>query len=417
MQKKVVVVGGGASGIMASIMASLNGASVVLLEKKARLGIKLAMSGGGRCNFTNVSLLEDLILNIPGNGKFLYSAFQGFSGEDCREFFRKLGVASKEEERGRIFTRDGGEEFLRVLKEYLLKLKVKIYYNTEVDCLLWEDKFCLGVKAGKKDFYGKVIIATGGLSYPATGSNGAGYKLAKEVGHKITPCLPSGVGLLLEEDWWQEYPLKGLSLSKVSLNLSFSKPKKTILEEGELLFTHFGISGPLVLRVSRWVALYFAQNKGEEKKPLIAYLDLFPDISYEKLLSKLLKKGKETPNKSRGNLLKEILPNRLVEVALKKANLEDKIKVGKTSEQDFGRIALVLKKFGLKIVGTRPIKEAIVTVGGVSVREVCPKTMESKLVKGLFFAGEVLDVDGYTGGYNLQIAFATGFVAGKNASD
>ena len=426
--KQVIVVGAGAGGMMAAAAAAAAGSPVVLLEKKDCPGLKLALAGGGRCNFTNLSPVDWLVEQVPGNGKFLFSAFRRFTGEDCRVFFTRLGLGSKVEAGGRVFTREGGKVLVQRFTAHLQSLGVDLRLGVEVQSLLLSQGQCVGVVAGGRKWYGKVVVATGGLSYPGTGSTGQGYALAAAAGHRITPCFPSGVGLVCREPWIKAHQLSGLSWPQARLRL-FAGSKTLAQEEGECLFTHFGLSGPAVLRLSRaagaWFAGLYAVGRAEEKggqgqenipAPLALSLDLFPLWQEQALTEQLVALGGKTPAKARRTVLRALLPQRLVPVVLQLSQLFGEGKARETTLAQWRNIAGICKSIPLTVTGTKSLREAVVTAGGVAVQEVEPRTMESRLVSGLYFAGEVLDVDAYTGGYNLHLAFATGYVAGEAAA-
>ena len=377
--------------MMAAITAAGRGHAVTLLEKNDRLGKKLAITGGGRCNLTYAADPEVLIRHVTGNPAFLYSAFYTFGSEALMEFFEKLGVPLKVED-GRVFPKsDRGQDIVKALETALAELRVKVLLNHPVTDIRQVFK--------KAD---SVIIATGGCSYPATGSTGDGYQWAKELGHTVTELYPSLVALLVKETWVSD--LAGLSLREVGLTVTASgslAEKALFSGVGELLFTHKGISGPLVLEASRYLAEHM------QNKPLAA-IDLMPNIDYGKLDKLLLQAITGSPNKSIGNVLSGILPKRLVPLLLddpeEKANIFTK--KARTS------LVKVIKSFCFTVAGTAGFREAMVTAGGVNVNEINPSDMSSKKVPGLYFAGEVLDVDALTGGFNLQIAFSTGYLAG-----
>jgi len=398
--------------MMAAITAASAGAAVILLEKKDKVGRKLSITGKGRCNLTSAVDKDSLIKGFPGNGRFLYSAFHEFSNLNLIEFFEQHGLKTKVERGNRVFPQtDKAEDVVEVLYKTMQKTGVKIMTACEV----LKINITAGRIAGIDCQHGRllanaVIIATGGMSYPGTGSTGDGYHWAAAAGHKIVEPRPGLVPLLAREDWVKE--LQGLSL-KNTRAVAYDDSGKKINEDcGELLFTHFGLSGPIILSMSRDIGerLYLHQ------KPVQIELDLKPALSEEKLDERLQRDLDKYSRKMFKNALDELLPGKMIPVIVKLSGIEG----GKFCNQIIRseRLGLVhlLKHLTMTIHGTRPIAEAIVTAGGVNVKEVDPKTMQSKLVQGLFFAGEVLDVDGYTGGYNLQGAFSTGYVAGKHAA-
>lgn len=411
--KKVVVVGGGAAGLLAAVKAGEMGADVTLLEKNKRLGKKLLITGKGRCNITNAGTLEDIINNIPGNGQFLYSALNKFSNQDTVNFFHRIGVPTKVERGDRVFpVSDRASDVVEALKEYLLKIGVKIKYETKVDELKISQGRVQGVKAGTIFFPAdEVIIATGGASYPGTGSTGDGYHMAKKAGHKVIPAKPSLVPLETAESWVKE--VQGLSLKNVKAT-AFLGEKTLASEFGEMLFTHFGISGPIILTLSRTIA---ENLRSHPDIPIKVSIDLKPALTVEQLDLRIQRDFQKYSRKYLANAFGDLLPKSLIPVFLKNLPVSGEKFVHQITKEERKEIVKLLKDFTLNITKTRPMAEAIVTAGGVSLKEVNPKTLESKIVNGLFFAGEVLDIDGFTGGYNLQAAFSTGFTAGMSAAE
>lgn len=404
----VAVIGGGAAGLMASLQAALYGADVYLFEKNPNLGRKILISGKGRCNFTNEKMMENFLECFPGNGKFLFSSLSAFSNTDLVTFFEKIGVKSKVERGGRIFPKsDKSSDIVQALQKAVLEAGVHICYKTCVKDLIIKNNQIKGIIINdKKEFYcDSVIIATGGMSYPATGSTGDGYKFAKKAGHSIVELKPSLVPLITKEKWVKD--LQGLSLKNVSATVYVSG-KKVASEFGEMLFTHFGISGPIILTLSRYVV------DNLENTPIVS-IDLKPALSEEELDERLLRDFERYKNKLFKNSLNDLLPKKLIPVFINYSEIDPEKPVNQLTQGERVKIRQRLKNFAVTVAGCRE-KEAIVTRGGVCVKEINPKTMESKLIKGLFFAGEVIDVDGVTGGYNLQAAFSTGFVAGKSSA-
>ncbi len=408
--KKVIVIGGGASGIMAAIRAAENGAQVILFEKMPQIGRKLRITGKGRCNLTNRADIEEIIKNIPGNGKFLYSALNNFSSEDTVNFFESLGVATKIERGGRIFpVSDDAGEVIEALTKKMAILGVEVRNNSPVTEILAKNKKIVGVLVNGKIFEcDAVILATGGASYPATGSSGDGFRLAKRLGHTITEILPALVPLEVEDDFIKQ--LQGLSLKNISVKL-LSDEKKVAEQFGEMLFTHFGVSGPIILTLSRQAARLLA-----EKKLVELEINLKPALKPEQLDARILRDFEKFKRKAIKNALNDLLPAKLIPIVLDRAFLDENKKVDEITLAERRRLAEILQGLTLTVTKTRPIEEAIVTSGGISVKEIDPRSMESKIVKNLYIVGEVADVDGFTGGFNLQAAWAMGNSAGKFAS-
>lgn len=412
----VIVVGGGPAGLMAAAAAAEAGAHVALLEKGERLGRKLVISGGGRCNVTNRKPVPDLVRHIPGNGRFLYSAFFRFGSEEIIRFFEGLGIRLKEEDDGRMFpATDRSVTVLSALEGHLRNLGVTIRLQAPVERLLLERDRCSGVvlRSGESLRGGAVVVATGGKSVPRTGSTGDGYGWARAAGHTITPLYPVAVPLLLGEPWIADRSVQGISLQDVAMTLYDPRGKRLTTEQGDMLFTHFGVSGPCALRVSHFVST--ARLKlGDVPLPLD--IDLFPDRSREEMAETLCRMAAAEPKKTVRTLLRRLLPDRLVPLVLERAGVSGETTGAHLSRAAAAALARVLKAFRVTVTGTRPLEEAFVTGGGVSIREIDPRTMASRLKEGLFFAGEVMDVHGHTGGYNITIAFATGHVAGTAAA-
>ncbi|WP_407398789.1 NAD(P)/FAD-dependent oxidoreductase [Anaerovibrio sp.] len=405
---KIVVVGAGPAGMMAAIKAAENGASVVLLEKMKRAGKKMLITGKGRCNITNVAEIPELIKNIPGNGKFLNSCIRAFDNEDVQYFFNGIEVPTKVERGGRVFpVSDKAADVVDAMVLQVHELGVKLYTDVKVSEILVQDNKAVGVKTddGQKFEAEAVIIATGGSSYPGTGSTGDGYKMADKIGHKVVTPLPALVPLELEEEWVKD--LQGLSLKNVRVTL-FADEKKVTDMFGEMLFTHFGVSGPIILSLSRKTAQLLEDGSFVE-----LMIDLKPALSFEQLDARVLRDFEKYQRKEMKNALKDLLPGRLIPPVLDGAYIEPDRMVNSITKEERHRLVNVLKGLLVTVTKTRPIAEAIVTAGGVDVKEINPKTMESKLIKRLYFAGEVVDVDGYTGGYNLQAAFSMGAAAGN----
>lgn len=408
--KKIIVIGGGASGIMAAIRAAEHGAQVTLFEKMPKIGRKLSITGKGRCNITNAADISEVIKNIQGNGKFLYSALNDFSPSDTINFFESLGVKTKIERGGRIFpVSDDAKEVIEALIKKMAVLDIEFKTNSPVTDILVENKKIVGVIVGGKIFKADcVILATGGASYPATGSSGDGFKFAKKIGHTITKILPSLVPLEVEEEFISD--LQGLSLKNVRVKL-ISDGKKVAEQFGEMLFTHFGVSGPIILTLSRQAAKLLAEKNFVELE-----INLKPALSFEQLDARILRDFDKFKGKIIKNALVELLPTKLISPILDLSYLPEEKRVDEITSAERRRLVESLRGLPLTITKTRPIEEAIVTSGGISVKEINPRTMESKIVKNLFIVGEVADVDGFTGGFNLQAAWAMGNAAGKFAS-
>lgn len=396
--------------MMAAIRAAENGASVTLFEKNNRLGRKLSITGKGRCNLTNAADVAEVIKNLPGNGKFLNSALNSFTTGDTIDFFESLGLAVKLERGNRIFpASDNAHEVIDVLTKKLAALKVDVKLNSRVENIIADEKKIRGVEVGGKFIEADaVILATGGASYPATGSTGDGFEFARQLGHTVTEILPALVPLEVEEDFAQE--LQGLALKNVRVTL-LADGKRVEEIFGEMLFTHFGVSGPIILTLSRQVAQLLA-----EKVSVELLINLKPALTPEQLDARLLRDFEKFKRKSIRNALVELLPHALIPVVTDLAFLDENKKIDAVTKDERRRLLEILRALPLTVTATRPIDEAIVTAGGISVKEIEPKTMASKIVAGLFIAGEVADVDGYTGGFNLQAAWAMGNAAGIYAS-
>lgn len=408
--KKVIVIGGGCAGMMSAIRAAEVGASVTLFEKMPRVGRKLSITGKGRCNLTNTADAAEVIKNIPGNGKFLFSALKSLSPADTVKFFNEIGVVTKIERGGRIFpASDDAKEVIDALLRRLAILGVEVKTNSPVTEILVENKKIVGVKVGGQTFKADaVILATGGMSYPATGSTGDGLNFAKRLGHTVTEILPALVPLETEEDFVKD--LQGLSLRNVRVKL-LSDGKKVDEQFGEMLFTHFGVSGPIILTLSRQAAKLLADGRFVELE-----INLKPALTPEQLDARILRDFDKFKGKIIKNALVELLPSKLIPIVLDLSYLPEEKRVDEVTATERRRLVEVLRGLPLTITKTRPIAEAIVTAGGVSVKEIDPRTMQSKLVEGLFIVGEVADVDGFTGGFNLQAAWSMGYVAGNFAA-
>lgn len=408
MRKRVVVVGAGAAGLMAAGRASERGCEVFLLEKNDRVGKKLLISGKGRCNITNNTDVEGLISNVPGNGNFLYSAFYTFSNSDIVSFFNSKGLPTKVERGERVFpVSDRAKDVVEVLSGYAAKSGVKIRLKSAVANILTENGKVKGVKlqSGEIMECDSAVLTTGGSSYPGTGSTGDGYRIASELGHTITPLKPSLVPLIAVEGWVKE--LQGLSLKNISIKMINKNGKEVYSDFGEMLFTHFGVSGPVILSSSRHILNYGF-------KDITLKIDLKPALDEEKLYLRIQRDFEKYSRKQLKNALDDLLPQKLIPVIIKLSEINPEKFVNQITKDERKSLVRVLKGLQLTIKGARSIEEAIVTAGGIAVNEINPSTMESKLIKGLFLAGEVIDVDAYTGGFNLTIAFSTGYLAGMN---
>lgn len=412
---KVIVIGGGPAGMMAAISSAEQGNEVILLEKMKSLGRKLLITGKGRCNITSSLDISDFIKNIQGNGRFLYSAFQNYTNQDIISFLNEQGVATKEERGNRIFpVSDKSQDVLNAFITKLKKVKVDIRTESEVKKIVIEDNKVIGVKlqSGEKIKADKVILATGGKSYPATGSTGDGYTMASELGHDITKIRPSLVPLTIKEINICK-DMQGLSLRNVAITIiDKNKKKKIYTDFGEMIFTHFGISGPMILSGSAHLVRYKEIEKLMKENNLKINIDLKPALSEEKLDARIRRDFEEFKNKQFKNSLDELLPKKMIPTIIQLSKINPDKKVNEITKQERQGFIQLIKNLELTINGFRPIEEAIITAGGIDVKEINPSTMESKIISGLYFAGEVIDVDGYTGGFNLQIAYSTGYTAG-----
>ena len=417
---KVIVVGGGAAGMMAAIQSARKGNQVLLLEKNERLGKKLFITGKGRCNVTNGCDVEELFGKVVSNHRFLYSSFYSFTNQDAIDFFEELGVPLKRERGDRIFpVSDHSSDVIRALEREMDRLGVDVRLNTEVSSLIIEDvsleesvsysqqSHITGVKLknGKTEKADAVIVTTGGISYPSTGSTGDGFRWAKDAGHKVTELSPSLVPVHIKENWCER--MMGLSLRNTGFKALVGK-KKIYEEQGELLFTHFGISGPVVLSFSAYAKKYL-------EKGITVILDLKPAMSKEQLDARILRDFADKINKQFKNSLDDLLPKKMIPIIIERSAISPEKKVNEITKEERTRLVTLLKEFDLTVTCLGNFKEAIITKGGIAVKEIDPGTMESKLVSGLYFAGEILDLDALTGGYNLQIAWSTAYLAGQNA--
>jgi predicted Rossmann fold flavoprotein len=416
MNYDVVVIGGGPSGLMAAIAAGEKGLKVLLIDKGDKLGRKLAISGGGRCNVTNRLPVEEIIKHLPGNGKFLYSAFSIFSNEDIIKFFEKLGIELKEEDHGRMFpVSNKAQSVVDALLDQLEKLKVKVYTNSPVADIDYQDGHVSSVilKNGTEIQAKSVVIAVGGKSVPHTGSTGDGYAWAKKAGHTITELFPTEVPVTSNEPFIKNKSLQGLSLRDIELSVLNPKGKAIITHKMDMIFTHFGLSGPAVLRCSQFVVKAMKKWKLAE---VTMSLDVIPDKKEEEFFQEIVKLVKSEPKKSIKNTLKGLVPERYLLFLLEQNEIDPSEQGATISNEKIRTFVKSCKQFLIKVNGTLPLEKAFVTGGGVSVKEIEPQTMGSKLMDGLYFCGEILDVHGYTGGYNITSALVTGRLAGTNAA-
>ena len=405
--------------MIAAVTASENGNEVTILEKMENIGKKLLITGKGRCNITNSADMEEFMKNIPENSKFLYSSFNKYTNQDIVSFLKKQGVETKVERGGRIFpVSDKAQDVLEAFKRRLKELKVQIRTNFEVAKILTEDGNVTGIegKNGEKILADKVILATGGKSYPVTGSTGDGYRMAKMLGHTVTELKPSLVPLTTSGNsriLCQQ--MQGLSLKNVAIKIK--NENKIIYEDfGEMLFTHYGVSGPVILSASAILIRYKNIDELLKENKIKLYIDLKPALDEEKLDNRILRDFEELKNKQFKNSLDKLLPRKMIEPIITLIGISPEKRINEITKKERRKIVKVLKNFELTISGFRSIEEAIVTKGGISIKEINPKTMESKIINGLYFAGEIIDVDAYTGGFNLQIAYSTGYTAGASIS-
>ena len=403
---QVCVIGGGAAGMLAAGTALAYGADVTIFEHTDRLGKKLAITGKGRCNVTNASTIQEFLENVPRNPRLLYSALNAFSPDDTMRLFESLGVELKVERGNRVFPiSDKAKDIVDALRKYCKDAKI-IY--EKVKNLSKNDDKTFTINQNPKYTFDKVILATGGKSYPLTGSDGSGYRLAIKLGHTVTELKPSLIPLTSSTRLCAD--MQGLSLKNIAISIVNSSGKALYSDFGEMMFTHFGVTGPVILSAS-------AHLRDMEISDLTLCIDLKPAIEEKELDARLLSDFNATKNKDFINSLGSLLPSKMIEPFIEYCNIDPRKKVNTLTKEERKTILNALKRFEIKLSAFRPIEEAIVTSGGISVKEISPKTMESKLVDGLYFAGEVIDVDAYTGGFNLQIAFSTGYLAGKSAAE
>ena len=415
----VIVIGGGPAGMMAAITAAEYGNNVTIIEKNSDFGKKLLITGKGRCNITSSLYMSEFIKNTPGNGQFLYSAFQNYTNTDIIDFLKRQGLEVKEERGNRIFpVTDKSIDVLNCFKSKINELKIKKLFNTRVQKILIQNGEVLGVRTDKEIIQtDKIILATGGKSYPLTGSTGDGYLIAKNIGHKVTEIRPSLVPLVIyEKNECKE--MQGLSLRNVGIKIIDDSKNKLIYEDfGEMVFTHFGISGPTVLSGSAHLVRYKEVESLMKNQKVKLQIDLKPALTEEQLDERILRDFKEFKNKQFKHALDKLLPQKMIPVVIEKTKINEEKRVNEITKEERRNLVKILKKFELTIKDFRPVEEAIITSGGINIKEINPKTMESKLVKGLYFAGEIIDVDSYTGGFNLQIAYSTGYTAGMHVGD
>lgn len=412
-----IVIGGGVSGIMAATAASLNNNKVLLIEKNKKLGKKLLISGGGRCNVTNRLPYEEIIKHIPGNGKFLYGPFSVFDNESIINFVESNGVKLKEEDHGRMFpVSNKAKDVLNVFLEQLEQNKVDIHFETEVAEILTEDDKTTGVKTTTGTTYNSrnVIITTGGKSVPQTGSTGDGHKFAKSLGHTVTDLFPTEVPITSNQRFFSDGSLKGISLDDVALSVLKKNGKPRITHQMDMIFTHFGVSGPAALRCSQFV---YKEQQEQKKDNIKMQLDFFPQYTMGEMQEYINKTIKDNVDKSLKNILKNIHQERLITFVLEYLKIDGSTSGHHVSNQQKQALVEFFKRFTFNVNGTQSIEKAFVTGGGVNLKEINPSKMSSKLIEGLHFAGEVLDIHGYTGGYNITSALVTGYVAGYHCSN
>lgn len=418
---KVIIIGGGPAGMLAAITSAQKGNEITIIEKNNRLGKKLLITGKGRCNITSSIDINDFINNIPGNGKFLYSAFQNYTNKDIIHFLEKNGVSVKEERGNRIFPKsDKSLDVEKAFEREITKLHINVKLNSKVTKIMVKNNKVEGVKylnsedIEKTLYADKIILATGGATYPLTGSTGDGYKMAEQLGHTVTKIKPSLIPLTASKGSIKTcQELQGLSLRNVAIRLMDAEKSKKIYEDfGEMIFTHFGVSGPTILSSSAHLLRYKNVEELLANGKIILEIDLKPALSEQQLDLRIQRDFSANKNKEFKNSLDALLPQKLVPVIVDLSGIDEDKKVNEVTKEERLKLVELLKKFNVTISGFRPLEEGIITAGGINVKEINPKTMESKIVEGLFFAGEIIDVDAYTGGFNLQIAYSTGYTAG-----
>ena len=412
----VIVIGGGPAGLMAAIAAQTAGARTLMLEKGHKLGRKLGISGGGRCNVTNAKPLPELMANIPGNARFLYSALTHFSNQDIRTFFESLGIRLKEEDRGRLFpVSDKAATVVNALVDHMLACGVAVWQDAPVKNLIVQNGRMTGARLqdGREALATAVVVATGGASVPQTGSTGDAYPWARDLGHHIVPPYPTEVPLTSDAAFIAEKRLMGLSFDAVSVTLVNSKGKRLTREDGDILFSHFGLTGPAALRVSHYVSTSQLKNPDE---PLTALIDFFPDVSAEDIRRQFIRARERDGKRELKTRLADWVPERMAGFLMEQLDLNPHQELAQSSNALLDQLIGWLKRFPLPIAGTLPLAKATVTGGGVSIKDIVPSTMASKHCPGLYFAGEVMDVHAHTGGYNITVAFSTGRLAGESAA-
>lgn len=418
---KVIIIGGGPAGMLAAITSAQKGNETTIIEKNNRLGKKLLITGKGRCNITSSIDINDFINNIPGNGKFLYSAFQNYTNKDIINFLEKNGVSVKEERGNRIFPKsDRSLDVEKAFEREITRLHINVKLNSKVTKILVKNNKAEGVKylnsenIEKTLYADKIILATGGATYPLTGSTGDGYKMAEQLGHTVTKIKPSLVPLIASKGSIKIcQKLQGLSLRNVAIRLIDVEKNKKIYEDfGEMIFTHFGVSGPTILSSSAHLLRYKNVEELLANGKIVLEIDLKPALSEQQLDLRIQRDFSANKNKEFKNSLVDLLPQKLIPVIVDLSGIDEDKKVNEVTKEERLKLVELLKKFNVTISGFRPLEEGIITAGGINVKEINPKTMESKIVEGLFFAGEIIDVDAYTGGFNLQIAYSTGYTAG-----
>lgn len=418
---KVIIIGGGPAGMLAAITSAQNGNETTIIEKNNRLGKKLLITGKGRCNITSSIDINDFINNIPGNGKFLYSVFQNYTNKDIINFLEKNGVSVKEERGNRIFPKsDKSLDVEKAFEREITRLHINVKLNSKVTKILVKNNKAEGVKylnsenIEKTLYADKIILATGGATYPLTGSTGDGYKMAEQLGHTVTKIKPSLVPLTASKGSIKIcQKLQGLSLRNVAIRLMDVEKNKKIYEDfGEMIFTHFGVSGPTILSSSAHLLRYKNVEELLANGKIVLEIDLKPALSEQQLDLRIQRDFSANKNKEFKNSLDALLPQKLIPVIVDLSGIDEDKKVNEVTKEERLKLVELLKKFNVTISGFRPLEEGIITAGGINVKEINPKTMESKIVEGLFFAGEIIDVDAYTGGFNLQIAYSTGYTAG-----
>ena len=405
--------------MMAAITAAEFGNDVTIIEKNSSFGKKLLITGKGRCNITSSLYMSEFIKNTPGNGQFLYSAFQNYTNTDIIEFLKRQGLEVKEERGNRIFpVTDKSIDVLKCFENRINELKIKKLLNTRVEKILIQNNCVISVRTNNEMIKtNKVILATGGRSYPLTGSTGDGYIIAENLGHKITPIKPSLVPLVVHEKE-ECKKLQGLSLRNVKIKITDLVKSKIIYDDfGEMIFTHFGISGPIILSGSAHLVRYKDIGSLLKDGKIKLQIDLKPALSESQLDDRILRDFKEFKNKQFKHSLDKLLPQKIIPVIIEKSGINSEKRVNEITKEERKKLISVLKDFELTIKDFRPVEEAIITSGGIDTKEINPKTMESKIIKGLYFAGEIIDVDSYTGGFNLQIAYSTGYTAGMHVGD